>query len=146
MFRRITAILVLSYFAFATFCLPQGDFGAITELPAMYRHCKATEDKDLTPIDFLTDHLVNVDCLLDSHDDGDQQKPHSPFTFNDVNQQIFITYIQFQLSFINEIQLFNTKLYEKDSFLPSEYISKIFRPPVINSFFQARSILAHLII
>ena len=129
--RQITAILILFYFAFGTFCLPQSDFSAVAELPDMYHHCKATEDKDMTPLDFITDHLINIDCLFDNHDNGDQQKPHAPFTFHHVTQQIFFTYFQFQLSFINNIELFNTKLYYTDGFLPSEFISKVFRPPIV---------------
>lgn len=131
MFRQISALLILSYFAFGTFCLPQGNFSAIAELPTMYRHCKATEDKDMTALDFITDHLINIDCLFDNHENGDQQKPHLPYTFHQVTQQIFLTYFQFQFSFSNSIELFNTKFYSSDRFLLSEYFSKIFRPPII---------------
>ena len=56
-----------------------GDFSMLNELPEMYSHCKATEDKDMTPLDFITDHLVNIDGLFDKHENGDKQKPHSPF-------------------------------------------------------------------
>ena len=131
MFRQITALLILSYFAFGTFCLPQGNFSTIIELPAMYQHCKATEDKDMTPLDFITDHLINIDCLFDNHTNGDQQKPHSPYSFHQVTQQIFFTYFQIKLSFNNYTELFSTKLFSFDRFLPTEYISKIFRPPII---------------
>ena len=58
--------------------MPMGDFSSITDLPAMYRNCKATEDKDMTPLDFITDHLVDIDCIFDAHENGDEQKPHTP--------------------------------------------------------------------
>ena len=45
-----------------------GDFSMLNELPEMYSHCKATEDKDMTPLDFITDHLVNIDGLFDKHE------------------------------------------------------------------------------
>ena len=41
----------------------------------MYKHCKSTEDKDMTPLDFITDHLINIDGIFDKHDNEDEQKP-----------------------------------------------------------------------
>ena len=55
----------------------------------MYSHCKATEDKDMTPVDFVTDHLVNIDCLFDKHDNGDRQKPHTPISLTHKQTQTF---------------------------------------------------------
>jgi len=80
--------LLLFYYLFGTFCLPIGDFSSITMLPEMYIHCKQTEDKDMTPLDFVTDHLVNIDALFDQHSNGDEQKPHSPVRVHHVSLEL----------------------------------------------------------
>ena len=107
-----------------------GDFSVLQDIPEMYRHCKATEDKDMTPIDFITDHLVNIDGLFDKHDNGDEQKPHEP---NQTEHQwhptvFFITHFSFNIKQVIPVQL--NPVIPSDNFLPSDYISKIFRPPI----------------
>ena len=131
MLRQFTAVLILSYFTFGTLFLPHGDFSSITQLPEMYRHCKSTEDKDMTPIDFITDHLINIDCLFDNHDHGDCQKPHSPFTFHHSTQQSFFNHYPFQWAFMNKSESGETQVRITSGFLSSEYVSRLFRPPII---------------
>lgn len=75
---RLTAILLLTIALLGALFLPGGDVSLLRDLPAMYAHCKATEDKDLTPLDLITDHLICLDALLDTHPPGDDQKPHAP--------------------------------------------------------------------
>ncbi|MDB5119627.1 MAG: hypothetical protein JWN56_845 [Sphingobacteriales bacterium] len=87
--NRTISIFLLGYYLVANLCSNTGDFSAILELPNMYNHCKATEDKDMTPIDFVTDHLVNIDCLFDKHDNGDSQKPHLPLSITHKQTQTF---------------------------------------------------------
>lgn len=98
-------------------------------LPEMYRHCKATEDKDMTPIDFITDHLINIDCMFDNHKNGDEQKPHQPLQNHNQGQQniSFVTYFVFSA-------IYYEPLVEKTPigtfhFQPSGYVNKIFHPP-----------------
>jgi len=79
--RRALWILVLPCFLMSILCLPEGDFSLLTQLPALYQHCKATEDPDMKFIDFITDHLINIDVIFDKHLAGDDQKPHKPFKF-----------------------------------------------------------------
>ena len=129
--KRVFNILILSYYCFGTFCLPLGDFAAIQDIPEMYRHCKATEHADMTPLDFITDHLINIDGIFDKHDNGDEQKPHKQIPIQHHGQitltfvtYFTLTYVQFQ-SVTNKLPFFS------DNFLPSEYISKIFRPPIL---------------
>lgn len=63
----------------STAVLPLGDLSAIACIPQWYAHCKATEDADMGPIDFITDHLLDFDRVTDAHGDGDHQRPHLPF-------------------------------------------------------------------
>lgn len=131
MVRQLTTILLLSYFAFGTLCLPQGDFSAIADLPEMYRHCKATEHPDMTPLDFITDHLINIDGIFDKHENGDEQKPHQSNPKQHHGQTIisFVTYFTMTLVQFHGV---TAKLPNfSDHFLPSDYITKIFRPPIV---------------
>jgi hypothetical protein len=127
-----TLILLLSaYYAFDTLCLPMGNFSALKELPGMYRHCKATEDKDMTPFDFLTDHLVNIDGIFDKHDHGDRQKPHNALPIHCPQTQIFclMTFPCFSLPKPLELEKLIINYADKNYHL--DFISGIFRPPII---------------
>ncbi len=124
-------IFLLSFYSFGTFCLPFGDFSMLCDLPQMYRHCKETEDKDMTPIDFITDHLVNIDGLFDKHDNGDEQKPHTPFQNHHFAQTSvsFITCFTFLITPFCDIKI--KSIIPFDHFLQLDYISKIFHPPIV---------------
>ena len=102
----------------------------LEDIPEMYRHCKETEDKDMTPLNFLTDHLVNIDGLFDKHNNGDEQKPHDPRKTEHRGQPTvyFVAYFTFSNIQIQSVQLNIVIPY--DNFLPLDYISKIFRPPI----------------
>ncbi len=70
-------ILFSIYFLLGNMLLPLGDFSQHNYIGSMYEHCKQTEDNDMTVLDFITDHLLNIDCIFDEHKDGDEQKPHN---------------------------------------------------------------------
>jgi|GEM_PF-2100480 len=74
---RSLSTLALIYYAFGAFVL-HGDFNILGRISSMYAHCKATEDKDLQWFDFITDHLVCFDALVDDHPPSDEQRPHRP--------------------------------------------------------------------
>jgi hypothetical protein len=68
-------------FFISTVSIPESDFTLLAQLPALYRHCKKQEDKNMNFIDFITHHLINIDSIFDTHDSDDSQKPHQPFQF-----------------------------------------------------------------
>jgi hypothetical protein len=128
---RLISIALLSYYLLANLCFPQGDFSALSDLPEMYRHCKVTEDKDMTPLDFLTDHLINIDGLFDKHDNGDQQKPHAPFHFHHLQVQNYFTLHELRttktnISFVQNI----IPIYRENSYR-TNFHSQVFRPPIV---------------
>ena len=129
--KRIATILFLAYYSFGTFCLPQGDFSAIADLSKMYAHCKATEDNDMTLIDFITDHLVNIDGLFDKHDNGDKQKPHSPVQFHHSPIQPTLVTRSIRVSFNKAVSPGTEFPIYNDRFYFSEFSSSVFRPPVV---------------
>lgn len=75
--RSFGLCLLICYTA-GVLVLPGGDLGIMAELPAMYRQCKATEHHDMTLLEFVTDHLLPFDSMVDPHPPGDQQRPHKP--------------------------------------------------------------------
>ena len=110
-----------------------GDFSAIGDLPKMYEHCKVTEDKDMTPLDFVTDHLINIDSLFDKHENGDEQKPHKriDLTIHHVTNTIFQE--------INNLAFKPVKIIISTTVLIPDYVTSIyshnpifsiFRPPI----------------
>lgn len=130
--RQLTLITLLFYYTLGTLCLPMGDFSILPSLPKMYHHCKTTEDCDMTPLDFVTDHLINIDGLFDGHDGGDDQKPHQPFHFHNVTLQLFIPIINsFTIISDNSI-LFQKKsiITTQETIFTSDYFSRKFRPPI----------------
>ena len=128
---RLTSIFLLGYYLIANLCLPQGDFSAIADIPAMYSHCKATEDKDMTPVDFITDHLINIDCIFDKHEDGDEQKPHTPIQFQHLQAQ---NYFSSQVSYVTVSKVSILKkdmpIYQENIYF-SNFLSFVFRPPIV---------------
>ena len=129
--KQLTSILLLSYYLFGTLCLPHGDFSAIADLPAMYQHCKASEDKDMTPIDFLTDHLINIDSLFDKRENGDEQKPHSPIQFHHVYSLSSFVTKQFEIDFIKPYFFKSNFSIYTDRLYFSGYSTFVFRPPIV---------------
>jgi hypothetical protein len=107
-----------------------GDFSIIADIPQMYNHCKTVEDKDMTPIEFITDHLLNIDGMFDCHQNGDTQKPHQPLQHNHPTQTVcsFITIYSITYTEIIESKI-EPILYKTD-FTLSNYTAKIFRPPI----------------
>lgn len=129
-----TSFFVLIYYALGQLILPCGDFSILPDLPKMYAHCKAMEDRDMTPFDFVTDHLVNIDGLFDAHDNGDEQKPHQPFQLQ--HNQFQVPYClpvmpeaSMEIRLVMPFQKRISPIYQETA-LPSAYLGSIFKPPI----------------
>ena len=70
--------LIGVYFILGNILFPMNNFSAISQVTALYKHCKQTEHSDMTVLDFFTDHLLGIDSFFDSHPLGDSQHPHHP--------------------------------------------------------------------
>ena len=125
--------ILITFYSLGTIFFPMSDFSVIGNLTKMYDHCKATEDKDMTPLDFVTDHLINVDSLFDKHKNGDSQKPHKSNDYS-LHHSITTFYheikgIEFKtlrLSISTNVLKFN---YENSLYFHNPIFS-IFRPPI----------------
>jgi hypothetical protein len=131
---KVFLTFFLVYWSFGMFILPNGDFSALSDIPAQYQHCKETEDKDLTVFDFITDHLINVDCLFDAHDKGDEQKPHKPFSYSQhsITGTFLITkkiaFLQKTVALPPSKNVFGFPTAANYSF---NFLTSIFHPPVV---------------
>jgi hypothetical protein len=126
-------IFFIIFYTLGTFCLPMGNFSVLPDLPEMYSHCKGHEDKDMTPFDFVTDHLLNLDGMFDKHDNGDEQKPHIPLQTQNHSQ---ITLFQFISPFTFKSSSFKSSepkeiIYSSEKISVSNYTSKVFHPPIL---------------
>jgi hypothetical protein len=123
-------LFLISFFCFGTIFLPNGDFSVLKEMPEMYQNCKQTEDKDMTFVDFITDHLINIDGCFDNHDKGDQQKPHKYTFHSQVHFQI-CNPIQ-NIEFVNKtVSIYSNNDFNFYQSSNSDcYKSSILRPPI----------------
>jgi hypothetical protein len=109
------------------------NFSVLPDLPEMYNDCRLHEDKDMTMVDFFTDHLLNFDGVFDKHENGDEQKPHTPSHKNHISQIILYSNIN-PYCFKKSIVIFfeNRKIiFVTNTKIVSNFTSKIFRPPIL---------------
>lgn len=128
-FKRIILFFLLHYFLLGILLLPRGNFAVLPDLPKMYSHCKDHEDKDMNCFDFIKDHLVNIDCIFDGHEEGDDQKPHQPYDFNNLNSfQLFVfKTTEPVLGHLSATDL--TRVFHWIDFKYQEFLSSVFKPP-----------------
>jgi hypothetical protein len=115
------------------FILPMADFSTLTDLSQQYKHCKETEDKDMTIVDFVTDHLINIDCIFDKHQNGDHQKPHKSYQSNQHN--IAVGFVNKYRAILISKVIYKESIQVFGSISSSQYCfqfsSVIFHPPII---------------
>ncbi|MCX6198978.1 MAG: hypothetical protein NTY88_07120 [Bacteroidetes bacterium] len=85
----------------------------------------------MTVFDFVTDHLVDVDFIFDQHENEDEQKPHTPIQFQHLQLQTFFWQPTIALSLAKPAVIKTSQASFPRRLIPSEYISKIFRPPIV---------------
>lgn len=101
----------------------------------MFQQCKATEDEDLNVFEFLTEHVSGIGQLVEGiehqfEDEEEGDKPHAPIQFQFEQQQIVCTQQQVKTPVLKPIRLVNISHVVNDEVYISDYISKIFRPPI----------------
>lgn len=102
----------------------------------MYQHCKATEDCDLDVFEFLAEHVSPFGQLIEGveHETGaeeDGDKPHQPNQSISCGQTAAFVIAPFAFP-VNQFRPIEAQKHpvNHDTFVPSDYISKIFRPPI----------------
>uniref|UniRef100_UPI0040480F69 hypothetical protein n=1 Tax=Mariniflexile sp. TaxID=1979402 RepID=UPI0040480F69 len=121
-------------YATGTIVFPMSDFGLMGDMPRLYENCKDLEDKDMTVVDFFTDHLLNFDCMIDDHQNGDSQKPHKPIKHNNYQllSRVLPEHPYIEIGNESPIRYSDTTIFDYGDILYSNHvIFSIFHPPII---------------
>lgn len=131
--RKVIIILFMSLYSVGNILLPNVD---VTSLRDMYHHCEL-EDPDLNPLDFVTEHLLNLPDVFEYFEDENEEeneRPHQPFHHASSSFSIAVTEprtIRFECkpaSFTQEPTV-TYPIFEQHC-LPSGYLSQLLRPPI----------------
>ena len=133
--KKALTILFLSFYGCGTLFLPLGDFSAISDLPGMYRHCRDTEDRDLTVFEFFTEHVSGLGAMIEGieHDDEPEEsddKPHAPVSFHfqqTISYEMQVYKVVIDKPVIAAAPIIHCPI--EDTYT-STYTAFIFRPPV----------------
>jgi hypothetical protein len=131
---RFAVMLMMLYYSLGSLFFPTGSLSYTLNLREMYRQC-SLEDTDITPVDFVFEHLLNLeDIIAHFEHEEHEDKPHQPsFTINP-SPAVALT--------VNRLAaVFSTpRNYDYEArrfpmlpeiFLPAAPVSKIFRPPIV---------------
>ena len=127
--HKLFAFSLLLYFVCGTLLLPQGDFAALPDLPRMYAHCKATEDRDLTIPDFIEEHLFMMDDLMGEQPEP-EDKPHQPVQFHHTYAPVTVAVRQVLTPVEMPAIVEKTEIRVCDDVYLSDYPTSVFRPPM----------------
>ena len=120
------------YWVLGMMLLPEGEFSRIGDIADQYKNCKKTEDIDMTCLDFITDHIIDIDGIFDKHQNGDAQKPHKALQTNHHNH--FSTYFSSYKASKLMRKTFVDLIVYHESFDKNHYFFRfspdIFRPPL----------------
>lgn len=130
MISKAVALLLLLFYGAGVFLLPGGDFRSLRYLPDLYQHCKATEDKDMTLADFITDHLTCLDALTDVHAPGDEQRPHTPPAGSRSDAPLWLFFV-IERPLVPTAIATSRVFVEADQRYAFEFHMPVFRPPLV---------------
>ncbi|MEI7596895.1 MAG: hypothetical protein WCK02_14185 [Bacteroidota bacterium] len=129
MLKTASAFLVIFY-SIGVLVFPLGDFSVLKDLPQIYKHCKFHEDKDMSPVDFITDHLINIDYIFDKHSKGDEQKPNTPTRPFHAQAQILLIINKCEIVFKKAILCRIQILVYFEQIYSTNFKPEIFGPPI----------------
>lgn len=98
----------------------------------MYQHCSA-EDHDITPLDFVFEHLLNFEFVINCIE-GENEEEHQPFQTVESSGQVAITIpAAMSINFSQRIFYSDRMIYTVHdiSFHSSNFYADIFHPPVV---------------
>ena len=128
--NRLILILTGFYFLLGNILLPQGDFSALAQLPAMYHHCKSVEDPDMNVADFITEHLLNMEDSDEADENDKHELPHNPVPFQNTSTHIFYCIVEpASFSFETARPVTQNKVAYNNPYFPRLGLNEIFQPP-----------------
>ncbi len=130
--KQISLIFLLCYYVLGTILLPHADFSLLSELHKHYKTCQSTEDQDMNALDFITDHLMNIDGIFDKHTNDDDQKPHKPFQHK-TNSSLAIPLADFINLKIAPSCIHKTHTVQSENLYSFNFSATVFRPPILST-------------
>lgn len=115
---------------------PHADFSVIGDWPEIYNHCKATEDKDLNLIEFITEHVSPIGQLIEcvEHDMGDNEdKPHVPMKVSSLSGTVMYCQTMQPLPLQSCYQPYTKPITGfKNKLFSTHHLTLVFRPPIVS--------------
>lgn len=133
---RIAVIVLMIYYSFGTLFFPMGDLSYALDLPDMYHRC-SDEDPDITPADFVFEHLLNLEDVMAHFENGkeeEHEKPHQVSFSHGMAQVLIITSTRPAPVLSNPAYHFPAQQQHpviQDDFIASGCSPGIFRPPIV---------------
>lgn len=128
---RVFVCILMLLHGFSFLLQPIGN-PASMNFREMYQHCSA-EDHDITPLDFVFEHLLNFEFVINCIE-GENEDEHQPFQTVESSGQIAIT-IPAVMSINFSQRLFSTDqtihTIHNIGFHSSNFSADIFHPPVV---------------
>lgn len=133
--KKAVVILFMTIYGLGMLLYPMGDFACSRSLISLYHHCQG-EDPDLDIADFVFEHLLNLDDVIDCFEHEEQEKnekPHQPFQYTQAPAPMPVVVsklIYFEATgqepVYSEASVYS--LY-KQPYIPLCYLTEVFHPP-----------------
>jgi hypothetical protein len=128
--RKIFIIIAMLVYGLGNTCFLTLEDAHLFE---MYQHC-AQEDPDLTPLDFVVEHLMNIPDFLDAHELNEpHDQPHKSFVTLNVYQVAIMQANAWMPALNKPFQPLQQRVYplQKSQALPDGIGTKMLRPPTV---------------
>jgi hypothetical protein len=114
-----------------------GDMSYLQELPKRYEQCQK-EDWDLTPTDFIIEHLLNLEEVIEcfetkSTNTSEKDKPHQANFSHNIAPFFSLSVVQHKINTKPSIQFYKKIKYPimDTANAASNFLSDIFHPPTV---------------
>lgn len=99
----------------------------------MYQQC-SIEDHDITPLDFVFEHLLNFECVI-NYFTGEDEEEHQPFKTIEYSAPIAVTIPKPVCIIFTQHSYWSIRaIYpvHNTGFFSSNYYADIFHPPIVS--------------
>lgn len=127
---RVVAHILMFLHGVSFLLQPMGN-PASMNFREMYQQC-SIEDHDITPLDFVFEHLLNFECVI-NYFEGENEEEHQPFQTTESSTLIVATIPKItSINFSKHVYFVDRTIYMvcDTGFLSSNFYSDIFHPPI----------------
>jgi hypothetical protein len=128
---RVVAHILMFLHGFSFLLQPMGN-PASMNFREMYQQC-SIEDHDITPLDFVFEHLLNFECVI-NYFEGENEEEHQPFQTIESSTPIAVTIPKpVCINFSQQSYCPDRAIYavHNTGFRSSDFNADIFHPPIV---------------